>query len=79
MGIRDSDPTQRAREMEGVDFGNTASDYATYRVGIPDSFFAQLEQHGVPIRGRSRRRPWYGYRYCSPGPRHPRSKQGDRD
>ena len=54
MGLSDSDPTPRAREMEGVDFGNTASDYATYRVGFPDSFFAQLEQHVAPARGRSK-------------------------
>ena len=51
MDLSHSDPTPRAREMEGVDFGDTASDYARYRVGFPDSFFAQLEQHGVPIRG----------------------------
>ena len=51
MGLSDPDPTPRAREMEGVDFGNTASDYAKFRVGFPESFFAHLEQHGVPIRG----------------------------
>ena len=51
MVLSDPDPTPTAREMEGVDFGDTASDYARYRVGFPDSFFARLEQHGVPIRG----------------------------
>ena len=51
MVLSDPDPTPTAREMEGVDFGDTASDYARYRVGFPDSFFAQLEHHGVPIRG----------------------------
>ena len=37
--------------MEGVDFGNTASDYARYRAGFPDSFFTKLVQHEVSIRG----------------------------
>ncbi len=37
--------------MRGVDFGNTASDYARHRAGFPDSFFAKLEQHEVSIRG----------------------------
>ncbi len=45
------DPTARAREMRGVDFGLTAGDYATHRAGFPDSFFDLLEEHVMPIRG----------------------------
>ncbi len=37
--------------MRGVDFGQTAADYATYRAGFPDSFFDLLEEHSVPIQG----------------------------
>ena len=37
--------------MKGVDFGKTAADYAQYRAGFPDSFFAKLEKHGVAFRG----------------------------
>ena len=46
-----SDPAGRAREMESVDFGSTAVDYATCRAGFPDSFFDMLEQRGVRIKG----------------------------
>ena len=51
MGFDTVDPTRRARQMEGVDFGKTAADYATYRAGFPGSFFDELEHHGVPIPG----------------------------
>ena len=51
MDLSHIDPTPRAREMEGVDFGNTAPDYARYRAGFPDSFFSKLGQHGVSIQG----------------------------
>lgn len=30
-----------------VDFGRTASDYARYRVGFPDSFFDRLFEGGI--------------------------------
>ena len=46
-----SDPTNRAREMRGVDFGLTAGDYATHRAGFPNSFFDLLEEHVMPIHG----------------------------
>ena len=45
------DSASRASEMDGVDFGKTASDYARHRAGFPDSFFTKLEQHGVSIQG----------------------------
>ncbi len=32
-----------------VDFGNTASDYATHRAGFPDAFFERLAQCGVGL------------------------------
>ena len=51
MARRHFDPTPRARQMQGVDFGQTASDYARYRAGFPDSFFTKLENLGVPVRG----------------------------
>ncbi|MXW29460.1 MAG: class I SAM-dependent methyltransferase, partial [Chloroflexi bacterium] len=51
MTHRHSDPTSRAREMRGVDFGHTAADYATHRAGFPHSFFDLLEQHVMPIQG----------------------------
>ena len=41
----------QARLMSGVDFGRTASDYATHRAGLPDRFYDLLEAHGVPIAG----------------------------
>ena len=41
----------QARLMSGVDFGRTASDYATHRAGLPDRFYDLLEAHGVPISG----------------------------
>ena len=51
MGSRQFDPAPRACEMDGVDFGKTASDYARHRAGFPDSFFSKLAQHGVTIEG----------------------------
>ncbi len=51
MDLSNYDPTPRARQMEGVDFGKTAADYAQYRAGFPDSFFTKLERHGVAIQG----------------------------
>ena len=42
---------ERARRMSGVDFGKTASDYATFRAGFPDRFYDELEAHGVRIAG----------------------------
>ena len=35
-----------------ADFGRTAEDYACYRAGFPDSFFARLEALGVAAPGR---------------------------
>lgn len=35
-----------------ADFGRTAKDYACYRAGFPDSFFARLEALGVAAPGR---------------------------
>ena len=46
--------------MEGVDFGDTAAAYATYGAGLPSSFFAELEQRGVPIRGMRAVDLWTG-------------------
>jgi SAM-dependent methyltransferase len=34
-----------------IDFGKTAEDYATYRAGFPDSFYAAVEREGVQPRG----------------------------
>ena len=79
MDRRQFDPTPRAREMDGVDFGKTASDYAKYRAGFPDSFFTKLEQHGVRYPGRPRRGPWYRYGHRGAGTRAPRRGQGGRD
>ncbi len=42
---------ERARRMSGVDFGKTATDYATFRAGLPDRFYDELEAHGVRIDG----------------------------
>ncbi len=50
MNQKTPDPTSRAREMRGVDFGLTAADYATHRAGFPDSFFDLLEERVMPIR-----------------------------
>ena len=46
--------------MEGVDFGDTVADYSTYGAGFPSSFFAELEQRGVPMRGMRAVDPWTG-------------------
>lgn len=35
-----------------VDFGKTASDYATHRAGFPDSFFDRLRADGLIIDGK---------------------------
>jgi SAM-dependent methyltransferase len=35
-----------------VDFGKTATDYATFRAGFPPSFYLWLERYGVPISGK---------------------------
>ncbi len=48
----DADNTgDQARLMSGVDFGKTASDYATHRAGLPDRFYDLLEAQGVGIGG----------------------------
>lgn len=44
---------ERARRMSGVDFGRTATDYATFRAGLPDRFYDELEAHGIRIDGSS--------------------------
>ena len=41
----------QARLMSGVDFGRTASDYATHRASLPERFYDLLEAHGVRIAG----------------------------
>ena len=41
----------QARLMSGVDFGRTATDYATHRSSLPDRFYDLLEAHGVRIAG----------------------------
>lgn len=35
-----------------VEFGRTAQDYATYRVGFPDEFFSRLAAMNVGLRGQ---------------------------
>ena len=60
MGPNGFDHTHRAHGMEGVDFGNAVSDYSTYGAGFPSSFFAELEQRGVPIRGMHAVDLWTG-------------------
>ncbi len=39
-------PDALRRFGEDVDFGRTASDYATHRAGFPDAFFDALSSHG---------------------------------
>jgi SAM-dependent methyltransferase len=36
-----------------IDFGRTAEDFATHRVGFPESLFDRLAAHGVRIQGAS--------------------------
>src|SRR5688572_11455806 len=38
--------------VSGVHFGKAASDYGTFRVGFPDSFFDRLDDFGVGFEGQ---------------------------
>ncbi len=39
--------------MTPIDFGRTASDYATHRAGFPESFFGRLAERGLGVHGKS--------------------------
>ena len=38
--------------VSGVNFGKAASDYGTFRVGFPDSFFDRLDDFGIGFAGQ---------------------------
>lgn len=60
VGPNGFDHTERAHEMEGVDFGDTAAAYATYGAAFPSSSFSEFEERGAPIRGMRAVDLWTG-------------------
>lgn len=48
-----SDASGRKQDSRQVDFGRTAEDYVTHRVGFPDSFFARLQRDGIGTPNQS--------------------------